>query len=228
VKNPGFDKIDRRHPIVRFLALDDVNIAAARKLVPKQGDKVVGASDGGASPILIAGTRGVAKFVALGFDVAASDWPLRPAWPLFVVDCINWFTDEDVDVLAGYRTGEVWRVPVGEASARASVKLPDGSIQAVAVHEGRAVFVGQHSGFYEVSANSNVASGVSVTLAGNLLDASESAIAPHDRLLVDGTEAGELAALHPGVRRELWMYFLLAAALVIALEWATYHRRVTV
>ncbi len=26
LKQPGFDKVDRKHPAVRFLALDDVNV----------------------------------------------------------------------------------------------------------------------------------------------------------------------------------------------------------
>ncbi len=57
LKSPGFDKVDRKHPAVRFLALDDVNVAEGHKLVPETGDKVLGAADGGASPILVAGTR---------------------------------------------------------------------------------------------------------------------------------------------------------------------------
>jgi hypothetical protein len=67
-----------------------------------------------------------------------------------------------------------------------------------------------------------------VAFAANLLDAEESAIAPQDQLTVDGKGAGELAGFHFGVRREIWVYLLLAAALLTALEWATYHRRVTV
>ena len=50
---PGFDKIDRKHPIVRFTALDQVNIARGHKLKAEAGDKVVGASEEG--PILVAG-----------------------------------------------------------------------------------------------------------------------------------------------------------------------------
>ena len=38
----------------------------------------------------------------------------------------------------------------------------------------------------------------------------------------------EVSGFAPGVRRELWIYLLLAAALVTAIEWATYHRRLTV
>jgi Ca-activated chloride channel homolog len=30
------------------------------------------------------------------------------------------------------------------------------------------------------------------------------------------------------VRREVWIYLLIAAVLLTALEWATYHRRLTV
>jgi hypothetical protein len=254
LKTPGFDKVDRKHPAVRFLALDDVNVAEGHKLVPESGDKVLGASDGGASPILVAGTRGGFKFVALGFDVRQSDLPLRVAWPLFVLDCINWFTDEDSEYLSAYRTGDVWRIPVGSAATQATVKMPDGSTQAVAVHEGRAVFLGEHAGFYEVSASGEEsqggtagsaseaseageksgngqgsdASGGRVAFAANLLDAEESSIAPQDHVVVDGRDAGEVTGFHFGVRREIWVYLLLAVALLTALEWATYHRRVTV
>ncbi len=228
LKTPGFDKVDRKHPALRFLALDDVNVAEGHKLVPESGDKVLGAAEGGASPILVAGTRGGFKFVALGFDVRQSDLPLRVAWPLFVLDCINWFTDEDAEYLSAYRTGEVWRIPVSGAASKAVVKMPDGSSQPVAVRDGRAVLLGERAGFYEVSDDADADGARPVAFAANLLDAEETAIAPQDKLTVDGKGAGEVTGFHFGVRREIWVYLLLAAALLTALEWATYHRRVTV
>jgi von Willebrand factor type A domain/Aerotolerance regulator N-terminal len=223
LKQPGFDKLDRKHPTVRFLALDDVNVSLGHKLVPESGDKVIGASDGGASPLLVAGTRGGYKFVALGFDVRDSDLPLRTAWPLFVVDCVNWFTDEDAQYLSSFRTGEVWRVPVAAGVTQANLRLPDGTTQPVPVHEGRAVMLGERTGFYELTAGEQT-----IDFAANLLDPSESAVAPRDALVVDGKNAGEISGFHVGVRREIWIYLLLAAALLTAVEWATYHRRVTV
>lgn len=223
LKQPGFDKIERRHPAIRFLALDDVNIAVAHKLVPDPGDRVLGAADEGASPILVAGSRSGHKFVAMGFDVRDSDLPLRVAWPLFVLDCIDWFTDEDAQYLSSLRTGDVWRIPVGATVLQASFKRPDGVMQSVPVHEGRAVILGEQSGFYELSAGAETA-----VFAANLLDASESSIAPQDKLVVAGKEAGAVKGFHAGVRREIWIYLLLAAALLSALEWSTYHRRVTV
>jgi hypothetical protein len=223
LKEPGFDKIDRKHPVVRFLALDDVNIALGHKLVPETGDKVLGASDGGASPLLVAGTRGGYRFVAVGFDVRDSDLPLRAAWPLFVIDCVNWFTDEDTQYLSGFRTGEVWRIPVSGGVTSATVKRPDGSVQPVPVHEGRAVLLGEQAGFYELTAGEQ-----RTEFAANLLDRSESAIAPRSTLTVEGRPSGQVAGFRLGVRRELWIDLLLAVALLTALEWATYHRRLTV
>jgi hypothetical protein len=31
-----------------------------------------------------------------------------------------------------------------------------------------------------------------------------------------------------GIRREFWIYLLIAAIVLTAIEWATYHRRLTV
>src|SRR6202012_1898115 len=78
LKSPGFDKIERKHPIVRWTALDDVNIARGHKLVPGPSDKVVGASDG-VNPVLVTGQRGPYKFVALACDPRDRELPLRVA-----------------------------------------------------------------------------------------------------------------------------------------------------
>ena len=72
------------------------------------------------------------------------------------------------------------------------------------------------------------AGGETTAFAANLLDGAESTIAPQDKLLVGAKEAGAVEGFHAGVRREIWIYLLLAAALLSAIEWATYHRRVTV
>src|SRR6185436_3219219 len=150
IKQPGFDRIDRKHPIVRWTALDDVNISRGKQLVPQPGDKIVGASDAG-GPILVTGQRAGFKFVALGFDVRDSDLPLRVAWPLLLLNSINFFTDEDAQYISSFRTGDVWRVPVVSQSGQARLKTPGGGEVFVPVHEGRAVYLGERAGFYELA-----------------------------------------------------------------------------
>lgn len=227
IAQPGFDKIDRKHPVVRWTALDDVNIARGHKLTAEPGDKVVGASVQG--PLLVAGQRGGFKFVAMGFDPRDSDLPLRVAWPLLLLNTINWFTDEDEQYISSFRTGDVWRVPILSTSGQARLKSPDGMSWVVPVHEGRAVYLGEKAGFYDLIGESSADNpALPVSFAANLLDAGESSIEPAKELLVDGRKAGALEAFHVGVRREIWIYLLLAAIVLTAIEWVTYHRRITV
>ena len=87
----GFDTWDKKSPILRFAALGDIQVAAGYALEPGEGDKVVGASDDG--PILVSGARGGHRFVALGFDPRQSDFVLRIAWPLFVLNTIDSFSE---------------------------------------------------------------------------------------------------------------------------------------
>ena len=232
IKQPGFDTIDRKHPVVRFTALGDVNIARGHRLGPEPGDRVVGASDSG--PILVAGTRAGRKFVALGFDIRESDLGLRVAWPLLLLNSINWFCDDDATYLSSFRTGDIWRIPVAGGLEEARLKLPSGAFAPIPVHEGRAVVLGQQAGFYQLAPTprpgepAGAVPGPPTAFAANLLDVDESSIAPRDALVVDGRTAGPLEGFQVGVRRDIWVYLLIAAVLLTAIEWATYHRRVTV
>jgi hypothetical protein len=251
IKSPGFDRIERKHPIVRWTALDDVNISRGHKLTPQPGDKVVGTSADG--PILITGQRGGYKFVAMGFDVRDSDLPLRVAWPLLLLNSVNFFTDEDSQYISSFRTGDVWRVPVVTQTGQARLKTPSGAEVLVPVHEGRAVYLGERAGFYELAGaegfdptktldpqpqpgeqpapaakDAPSAETTTAAFAANLLDAEESTIEVAKELVVDGKKAGELSGFQIGVRREIWIYLLIAALLLTAVEWITYHRRITV
>ena len=87
---------------------------------------------------------------------------------------------------------------------RQGALCPGGESVSVPVHEGRAVFLGEHAGFYQLTAGAAEppvnargekaeasANPAVTTFAANLLDAAESAIAPgRDKLLVDGKGRG--------------------------------------
>ncbi|HEY3594543.1 MAG TPA: hypothetical protein VGL13_11735, partial [Polyangiaceae bacterium] len=62
----------------------------------------------------------------------------------------------------------------------------------------------------------------------NLADAEESAIEPKPTLVVDGQGAGKVSGFHVGIRSEWWIVLILVAIALTTLEWATYHRRITV
>ena len=222
----GFDEIDAKSPLLRYTSLSDVNIARGHVLKGTKEDKVV-AQTFNKGALLLQGRRAGAKFVALGFDVRESDFPMRIAWPLFLLNTINDFVEEDVSYISSFRTGTVWNVPVASSADSATLTLPGGEKRSVPVKDGRAVFLGQLAGFYSIATGAPGAEETSM-FAANLSDPLESTIAPHDKLEVDGRVAGEVGEFKIGVRREMWVYLLAAVLLVTTLEWLTFHRRITV
>jgi hypothetical protein len=223
--NVGFDTIDKKNPLLKWTAIDDVFIGRAHKLVPGPGDKVVGASDKGA--LLVAGRRDEGRFVALGFHPRDSDFPLRIAWPLFVLNVLTDFVAEDASYLSSFRTGEIWHVPVPTLSDEVWLTAPGSEPRRVPVQDGRAVHLGIDAGFYSLEAGPK-GTAVKSEFAANLADREESSIEPRKTITVDGREAGAVTGFHVGVRSEWWIVLLALAVALTTVEWATYHRRITV
>ncbi len=221
----GFDTWDKKSPILRFLALADVQVSKGHALLPIASDRVLGASDQG--PILVSGARAGHAFVALGFDPRNSDLVLRVAWPLFVLNTINAFVEEDTGYVSSFRTGEVWRVPVASSANSATVIDPRGVHHEVPVKEGRAIYLGEQAGFYKLVTGSGV-DATNGEFAANLSDLDESRITPVTELALGNKRARPASIGAPGRKREAWVYLLAIVAALSVLEWITYHRRVTV
>lgn len=223
IENFGFDTWDRRSPLLSFIAPEDIQVATGYALEPEAGDQVVGASDLG--PILVAGKREGQRFAALGFDPRNSDFVLRVAWPLFLLNTINAFVAEDVRYLSSFRTGEVWHIPVAGGFESVTLRAPDGTERAVPVKSGYAITFGERAGFYSVRAPDGAELHA---FAANLSDALESQLAPRAELKLNQNTASAPDGFSIGVRRELWVLLLLVALGLSLVEWFTYHRRLTV
>ena len=231
IRDLGFDDYDRKSPLLRWLELDPIGIGRADELRPLPGDRVVAASVDERTrqkrPLLVEGRRAGHRFVALAFDPRESDMVLRIAWPLLLLNVINEFAAEDARYLSSYRTGDVWKLPAPTGAKTLLLRGPDGRSFELPVQEGFGAVLGQDAGFYTVR---SVGPGepTETMFAANLADAEESTIAPAEILLVGAQPPRPLVAFRPGLRRELWVYLLAAAVLLSALEWWTYHRRLTV
>lgn len=221
----GFDVWDKKHPIVRWMSMGDIQVAKGHSFKPEKEDKVVGASEAG--PILVSGRRSGRKFVALGFDPRDSDFVLRVAWPLFVLNTINDFIEEDTSYVSSFFTGDVWHIPAPSGAEVASLKAPDGKLHSVPIKEGRAVYLGDQAGFYELLVKTEPEPTTSM-FAANLSNLDESKIKPAESLELGGKPALLPSGFDPGMRKEIWLYLLIAALIVSSIEWFTYHRRITV
>lgn len=221
----GFDVWDKKHPIVRWMSMGDIQVAKGHAFKPEKEDKIIGASEAG--PILVAGRRSGRKFVALGFDPRDSDFVLRVAWPLFVLNTINDFIEEDTSYVSSFFTGDVWHIPAPSGAEVATLKSPDGKTHSVPIKEGRAVHLGDQAGFYELTVKTEPEPTTSM-FAANLSNIDESRIKPSETLELGGKPAALPSGFDPGMRREIWLYLLLAAVIVSTIEWFTYHKRITV
>jgi hypothetical protein len=218
----GFDTWDKKSPFLRWMSMGDIQVAHGHAFGPTKDQKVVGASELG--PILVSGTQSGQRFLALGFDPRDSDFVLRVGWPLFILNAVNTFVEEDSGYISSFRTGQVWRVPAPSTVDVATLVEPGGKRRAVPVKEGRAYYLGERAGFYRLEAQDAPV----VRFAANLSDVEESHIAPAKDLTIGGVKAGVVGDFKIGVRREIWLYLLVIVIVVSIVEWVTYHRRWTV
>lgn len=219
----GFDTWEKKSPLLAFIAPENIQVAVGNALAPGPDDKVVGASEQG--PFFVTGSRDGQRFAALGFDPRNSDFVLRVAWPVFLLNAINTFVQEDVRYLSSFRTGEVWHIPAPGDAAFATLRTPSGSDVIVPVKNGFATTFGEHAGFYQLLGEQDA---IVHTFAANLSNLQESRIEPRAELVLGSTNATAIEGFSKGARREVWTWLLLGVLAVSLLEWFSYHRRITV
>lgn len=199
------------HPLMQHVSLSDVVVEHAVAVDAAGRDVVVGTT---LEPIVVVDEAPV-RFVQVSFDLAASNLPLQPAFPVFLSNAVSWLTGTDVvraslgTVAVPVASGGVTDLQGNEVRSRAS--------------GARTSFAPEAPGLYSVRGR-----GRQVVVSANLLSPKISAV--NDSVL-GGSEAppgtvsaGEL----PSSLGDLWL-LLLALAFVLALvEWWTYHRRMTV
>jgi hypothetical protein len=221
VLGPVVSSVRKKHPLARWLALKDTNIAAAVKIETTKADEIVATATG--TPILVARRDDNRSMIALTFDITRSDLPLRVALPVLVLNAVDWFLAGDQSLVPTYKTGEAWTIPVSRDAEGAVIVDPRGVEHPVPVYEGKAIYYGQDTGFHTVRSGEG-----EFLLAANLADPKESRILPPEELDL-GPRALEVdTASVVQLHRDYWMYLVFAAIALLLLEWLSYNRRWTV
>ncbi|PID39673.1 MAG: hypothetical protein CSA24_00810 [Deltaproteobacteria bacterium] len=227
IRRPFITEQSEAHPVMRFITLKDVNISDSATFRRRRGDTVLAASL--RDPVLIARDNGRYKRVAFGFNPKRSDLPLRVAFPLLVINTLNWFSGESEGLITTYKAGDTWQVPLGpvdESKTRADfveVRNPLSELFKAPVSGSYAVLNGRHVGVYDISDGHR-----KLRIAANLADPQESNIAPAEKLVLGGRLLAPPAGFSVKLRREIWIYLLLIGLGLLLLEWLTYNRRLTV
>jgi len=238
--SPHITEVDEGHPVMRWVTLTDVYMDKTATFAPdaRKGESTLAFSV--RDSVIAAKRDGKRKILAIGFSLpapgreSATDLTLRVAFPMLLVNALDWFAGDQTDLLTTYPTGSRERVPLDGVvgATEAEVRGPDGKVAKTPVIDGLATFYGTRVGYYDLAAKAPDGSVLArVELAANLASPEESDIAPSEKLTLGGTAGHQLAepeAFEITHSQKLWIYLIVFAAGLILVEWITYHRRITV
>ncbi len=236
---PRVTELADDHPVMRWVQLGDVNFDASEVFTPdrSKGERWLALSV--RDPIVVARREPGRKVIAFGFALTGTDLTLRVGFPLLLVNTLDWFAGDDVDLATTYTTGRRLRLPLDGLTGLREVTVvePGGTRRQAPVVEGHATFYGAKVGIHQIIAYPPGSEELpeaerkplaGLELAANLGSPAESTIAPAAELTLAGQALTAPPTFAISARRELWLYLVLAALVLIGLEWITYHRRITV
>lgn len=231
LRRPFLTEQLRDHPILANVVLKDVNISRGTSLVLEPSDQALVRSLG--APIMVLRERGEHGLVAIGFDPRQSDLPLRVAFPLLVDNLLHYFEQREPGFVASFGVGTGRELALGELGLavadgeRVVVVSPGGSERTQPVDEGRIRLRALEPGIYTVRAQGDDGP-ISAELAVNQGSIVASDLQPRIDDVVARASAGDPPTPAPVAQGPLWTAILLLVAGIVVVEWATYHRRITV
>ncbi|MCG3121963.1 MAG: hypothetical protein GIKADHBN_00336 [Phycisphaerales bacterium] len=218
---------ERSHPLLRDVSLDSVyTVGGSFIAAPTPGLRPTDLATGVSGPLVLLVESGSTKYL-FAPDLERSNWGLQVGFAIFLANAVDYLTlgpETQSGVARRIADPIEAAVPRGMTSvtmtgaATRTIELPPPpSADAAQV---RTVSLGrvERTGRYDLPA------GVSPAVVGiNLLDETETALATADQLPVR-VRGSTAASAEPPVPREISRDLLLAALVVLVIEWIVYAR----
>ena len=205
IQKPEITTWSEDHPIMQYVSVHDVAIERAARI---DADNLTVVAASKQTPLIVVSEK--PKWVMLTFSLEASDFAFHVGFPVFIENVLAWFNR---DQLALKRSPGIVDVPL----ANAQVQTIDGKTVPSEQQLGKTIFLANEPGLF-----AGVRGDTRVHVAVNLGNPTFSDV-NRSIFKTDRTAARQQFWL----RRELWFYMLLAAVVLISIEWFTYHRRIT-
>jgi hypothetical protein len=205
IREPSITTWRDDHPVMQYVSVHDIKIERASWIDASNLMVIAAAGD---LPLIVASHN--PRWLMLTFDLESSDFPFHVGFPVFMDNVLGWFSREQ---LAVHRPLGIVEIPLANAQIQAMDGKPVPSEQ----RTGTTVFSAATPGLYMA-----VAGDERIHIAVNLANPAFSNV--NQSIFSDNTAA---ASQRFPLRRELWFYMLLAAVVLISVEWFTYHRRIT-
>ncbi len=220
VESPAIVDWKSTHPLLRYINLDNVQIAEA--MAVKTPSWALPLVESQQTPLLMAGELAHQKIIWIGFDTLQSTWPLRFSFPMFTANAVDWLNPASTrsDQLM-IHAGEPFRFGFARPIGTAEVELPDGTKKTVKSENGLEVVFGDtgKQGIYHLHAGTN-----EVEFCVNVLDAAESNTKPREEIQFGKFNKVSTTELKRA-NVESWRWIAALALAVLMFEWWYYHRR---
>ncbi|HSF57274.1 MAG TPA: vWA domain-containing protein, partial [Candidatus Binatia bacterium] len=214
VKNPRIVSPVIKHPITEGVTLGDLHVEEAARVTATSDGVVLARS--AESPLLLALERGKLRLLFIGFDLMASDLPLRVAFPVLFHNTLEWFHPKRLEFPAQNvqaATPFILRLPASDTNVE--VTSPEGKKQRLEAATSPLLFADtMQVGLYNYKSPSREG-----LFAVNLFDESESSIVSHVNLSSAKAGDGESKSIAAGDSRfSLWPMLLAGVLIVLAAE----------
>jgi hypothetical protein len=201
------------HQVMKFVDLQDVAVNEGRKLVLGLGAQVLMTAG---APFAAAYEDSSRRAVVVGFDVHESNMPLKPCFPVFVCNALEWLVPPPV-APGEHIAGRPLDLSLPAWVERATVRGPGNAREDLVVEAGQALVVPRLPGLY--SLEMSAAGRTETVFFRAATPPSESKIA-----LKPLSAAGSPQGSSPATGRPLWDHLAGVALAILALEWWIYAR----
>jgi uncharacterized membrane protein len=212
MSTPRLLPLPAEHPLAEGLSLDDLYIKEALRLTPKgPGVTLARAQDG---PLLFAVEKERLKALVLGFDLLASDLPLKVAFPILFSNAFDWFHPRRVEFpAAAVQAGTPYALHLPRMDDQVEVTYPSGDSETLRVVSNPLPFTDTFdAGFYTFETQSREGE-----FAVNLFSEDESEIAARVGVqALAGVE--ERATQKTDAGLSLWPFLLMGVLALLCIE----------
>lgn len=207
---------DESHALTAGVTWSDLRLESAQLGAAEPSAAVVTAKavDGGAAGALVIAGRGRARWVAVGFALQDSNFPLQSGFPVFLGTALSWLTE--TARVVSENLGRI-EVPIADAQIRDS---RDARLATTATARGT-LFEARSPGVYVASSGQQ-----RLVVVANVIDPRTSQI-NHSHIGME-SESAQSAHRSPRSWPEPWIWLLALAFVLLAAEWVTFSRRLSV
>ena len=223
IERPAVTGQLRDDPLMKGVDLSKVQIAEASAVERPEWARTL--ADSGGRPLLLAGETGGRRVAILTFALGRSDLPLTIAYPVLLANLVGWLAPNASSGLPEtVRPGEIVSIAARSGVTSMTIADPAGRERRYAPARGVVLFPNTDApGAYIVREFVDDREIKRSVLTVNLLSADESNIAPRTPQIA-GATAATATGQGERSRNEFWRPLLLAALVILAIEWWIFYR----